>query len=115
MYGSGFKSYTLLVDDNSDFSSPLITRTGLSGTTRTETINSEGTYYWYVIAYDNQNNPRTSSFSRSFQRVTQQVTALSWRSGTSSGSSVVSSIEAGQTVFVRANAVGMNGQTQIGP
>src|SRR6185503_8673066 len=39
------------------------------------------------------------------------VTALSFRNGNLSGSSIISSIEAGQAVYLRADAGGINGQT----
>jgi hypothetical protein len=52
-YGSGFKNYTLQVDDNSDFSSPVINHTGLTSLSSTESLPSDGTYYWRVLAYDN--------------------------------------------------------------
>lgn len=110
-YASGLASYTLQVDDNSDFSSPLINRTGLTGTSRTETISPEGTYYWRVIAYDANGNTRYSTSTRNFQRQNPRVTSLSFRNGSSSSSSVIASIEAGQTVYLRADAIGMNGQT----
>ena len=67
-YGSGFKSYTLQVATDSGFNNKMIDRPGLTGTTRTETISDEGTYYWRLIAYDNNDNPRYSSSTRSFQR-----------------------------------------------
>src|SRR6185436_20682335 len=78
-YASGLRDYTLQVDDNSDFSSPLINRTGLTGTTRTETISNNGTYYWRAIALDANNNARLSTSNRNFQRQTPRVTALSFR------------------------------------
>ena len=66
-YGSGFKSYTLQVDNNADFSSPVINHTGLASPASTETISAADTYYWRAIAYDNNNNARYSTSTRNFQ------------------------------------------------
>jgi hypothetical protein len=58
--GSGIKEYRLEVANNSSFTSPTVNRT-LTGTSSTETLSAEGTYYWRVTAYDNvKPTPRDS-------------------------------------------------------
>lgn len=47
--------YDLQVDNNSDFSSPIYSQTGLTNTNKTTSILSQDTYYWRVRAVDNDN------------------------------------------------------------
>ena len=109
--GSGFRDYTLEWANNSAFSSAT-RRTGLTTTNYTDTVSADGTYYWRVYAYDKLGNPTVSSpASRSLVRLTPRITGLSWRSGSSSGASTLSAIEAGQTVYVRVDATGMASST----
>ncbi|MBI2846687.1 MAG: PGF-pre-PGF domain-containing protein [Chloroflexi bacterium] len=63
-------TYTLVLDDSSDFSSPVLTKLGLSETNYTlgagEAL-SEGVYYWRVRAVDGAGNVGSTSESRSFR------------------------------------------------
>lgn len=52
---SGVASYTLIIDDNPDFSSPVISQTGIASSQYTlgSSLSSNTTYYWKVIACNN--------------------------------------------------------------
>ncbi|MFH1649722.1 MAG: CARDB domain-containing protein [Candidatus Woesearchaeota archaeon] len=64
---TNFKNYTIVIDDNSDFSSPMYTYyvTSISQLYYTTGSLSDGTYYWRVTAYDKALNSYTTT-SRSF-------------------------------------------------
>jgi exo-1,4-beta-D-glucosaminidase len=51
---AGAATYTIMVDDNSDFSSPVISMSGLTSSsyTNTTTLGSRVLYYWKVTAYN---------------------------------------------------------------
>ena len=64
---SGASSYDLLVDNNSDFSSPEVNQTGLSNSNFTPgTAFAHGTYHWKVRARDALGNIGSYSAVRSF-------------------------------------------------
>jgi hypothetical protein len=64
---AGATSYHVQVDNNDDFSSPLINQEDIAGLTYTTSGLSEGTmYYWRVRAKDNCGNYGSWSTSRNF-------------------------------------------------
>ena len=108
-YASGVGSYTLQVDDDPNFRSPLVNATNLPAPGRTASVSPLGTFYWRVLAYDNEGNGRASAV-RTFRRMDAQVTGLSWRESPRGGT--ISGIHVGQTAYVRIDAVGLDGQTR---
>jgi len=57
-------TYDVWVDDNPDFSSPVITATGITDENYQTAELSEGWYYWRVRAVDNADNPGENSENR---------------------------------------------------
>ena len=103
-----FANYQLQVDDSESFSSP---QTYSSEDSDYQNVPlGQGTWWWRVRAFDTAGNPSAWTLSPpSF--VVAGVTELSWRSSASCNAGVISTAEAGNTVGVRVDAVGMNGQT----
>lgn len=72
-------SYSLQVDDSSDFSSPVINQTGLASSTYTPTSSlAEGTYYWKVKAVDGASNESDWSSDWSFTITTTAPPSTNW-------------------------------------
>ncbi|MBM4462041.1 MAG: hypothetical protein FJ012_01735 [Chloroflexi bacterium] len=76
-------TYSLQIDDNADFSSPIISRQGLTGSTYTLTGGealSKGTYYWRVRAVDGAGNVSawTAPFSFSVTAASKGMAAWVW-------------------------------------
>lgn len=46
--------YRIIVDDNSDFSSPVLDKSYITVTFYDYSFNTQGRYYWKVIAYNNE-------------------------------------------------------------
>ena len=74
------------------------------------TFDKEGDYTLRATVYDDSGDTDSVSWSIKVNPK-PEVTGLSWRSGTSSDSSIVTSRNDGQAVYLRADATGMNGQT----
>lgn len=55
-------TYFLQVDNDSDFSSPAISRSGLSWTWNATTALSDGAWWWRVIAYDGTVNSTSEQY-----------------------------------------------------
>ena len=86
-------SYSLQVDDNADFSSPIISKEGLTESTYTLTKDealSKGTYYWRVKAVDGAGNTAGWTAPFSFTQKKGEAGGCGCGSGTKTSTSGLS-------------------------
>jgi pimeloyl-ACP methyl ester carboxylesterase len=105
--GSGLNHYQLQVYDGDITWGDIDVNTTGSSYVPTQDIPFDRVY-WRVRAIDDVGNTSAWSTESFLDVVPGSVTSLSWRNA---AGDPISSIYAGQTVYLRADASGMNGQT----
>ncbi len=107
---SGAYRYNLKYETSLPFDEITVTDLGASSYQIPNALDNNITYYWRVEAADLAGNASGYTSDSTFS-IPAAVTTLSFRSGSSLSSPTIDDIRAGQTVYVRADAPGMEGQT----